>query len=180
MPESDPETKAAAQLEPELRDMKIEEATSQETRGEGGAAIRVKVEDDRQGRAPAPLQLPLKPKSRSTSQTPIKRSPNSPASNEEEREEVVGGDITLKMEPGKAPKLARKASQKVVSRPPPLFLDLPDSTDEAKKTFGVLSECTYGSKLLGTTEHALECDCSEEWGKSGPFTRQNPLFWSTS
>ncbi|KAI7517432.1 hypothetical protein KC331_g21708, partial [Hortaea werneckii] len=26
-----------------------------------------------------------------------------------------------------------------------------------------MSECTYANKYLGTTEHALECDCAEEW-----------------
>lgn len=81
------------------------------------------------------------------------------------KEELLGGAITLKIEPGKAPKLSRAASQKIVSRPKPLYHHLPDATADAKSTFDLLPECTYANKHIGTTEHALECDCSEEWGK---------------
>ena len=81
-------------------------------------------------------------------------------------EEVVGGDIELKLEPGKPPKLQRKSSHKVERRPPPLFFDYEDMTAAATSTFGVITECNYANKYLGTTEHALECDCAEEWGKS--------------
>ncbi|EMC96581.1 hypothetical protein BAUCODRAFT_481348 [Baudoinia panamericana UAMH 10762] len=80
-----------------------------------------------------------------------------------EHQEVLGGDVTLKLEPGKPPKLARTTSQKVEKRPPQLFLDYEDKTSEATSTFGVLPECTYANKYLGTTEPALECDCAEEW-----------------
>jgi histone-lysine N-methyltransferase SETD2 len=78
----------------------------------------------------------------------------------------IGGDITLKLEPGKPPKLARSSSQKVIARPPQLFSHLPDSVNEARQTFEVINDCIYGSKYMGHTEHAMECDCSEEWGKS--------------
>jgi [histone H3]-lysine36 N-trimethyltransferase len=77
----------------------------------------------------------------------------------------IGGDITFKQEPGKPPKLARSSSQKVVARPPQLFNHLPDSVNEACQTFEVIQGCIYGSKYMGHTEHAMECDCSEEWGK---------------
>lgn len=77
----------------------------------------------------------------------------------------IGGDITLKQEPGKPPKLARSSSQKVIARPPQLFSHLPDSVNEARQTFEVINDCIYGSKYMGHTEHAMECDCSEEWGK---------------
>ncbi|KAI7565843.1 hypothetical protein KC317_g6084 [Hortaea werneckii] len=77
--------------------------------------------------------------------------------------ETVGGEVTLKLEPGKPPKLARTTSQKVERRPPPLFFDHEDKTGEATSSFTVMSECTYANKYLGTTEHALECDCAEEW-----------------
>lgn len=80
------------------------------------------------------------------------------------REETVGGDLTVKVEPGKAPKLSRTMSHKIVTGPRQLFNDLPDSTDEATSTFDVLPDCTYGARHLGTTEQALECDCAEEWG----------------
>lgn len=81
-----------------------------------------------------------------------------------EFEEVVGGDISVKLEPGKAPKLARTSSKKIMSKPPPLFTHLPDASDEASKAFDLIPNCTYANKYLGTTDHALECDCTEEWG----------------
>lgn len=84
---------------------------------------------------------------------------------DEGEEEKVGGDITVKLEPGQPPKLTRSSSQKVVPRPPQLFTDLPDSTAEAKSTFGMMEMCTYANKYMGYTEHAMECDCAEEWGK---------------
>lgn len=99
-------------------------------------------------------------KSPSPSHSPVKKDES------EEIQEKVGGDITVKLEPGQPPKLARSSSQKVVARPPPLFLDLPDCTDEAKSTFEVIDSCAYANKYMGYTEHAMECDCAEEWGKS--------------
>ncbi|KAF2710824.1 hypothetical protein K504DRAFT_500768 [Pleomassaria siparia CBS 279.74] len=166
MPDRESEKKTA-RLEPELRDMKIEEGTPpQRAEGESVGAAREKVEDDRLGRTPTPITI-SKLNSRSISHSPVKQqnsaSAASAAPNGTEYEEVVGGEVTLKMEPGKVPKLSRTASHKIVSRAPPLFFDLPDSTEDAKKTFTVLPECTYGNKHLGNTEHALECDCAEEW-----------------
>lgn len=79
--------------------------------------------------------------------------------------EVVGGDITVKLEPGQAPKLSRTNTKKIPFRQPPLFLDARDSTAEALSTFERIDDCSYANKYLGYTEHALECDCSEEWGK---------------
>ncbi|PQE10351.1 Histone-lysine N- H3 lysine-36 specific protein [Rutstroemia sp. NJR-2017a WRK4] len=102
----------------------------------------------------------------SGSQTPITKNSASqtPKSEEDEDEELIGGDITVTAEPGKAPKLTRKSSQKVISRPPPLFSDLPDATEEASSVFQVIKDCIYGAKHMGASEHdALDCDCSEEW-----------------
>jgi hypothetical protein len=164
---SDAGSEPSAQLEPELRDMKIEEGADTNEAGEDNEKIRVKVEHNL-ARTLTPVQIPPRPKSQSKSQSPVKRLPSDASSPDSDahHEEVLGGEITLKMEPGKAPKLSRKASQKVVSRPPPLYNDLPDSTEAAKATFFVLPECTYANKSLGTTEHAFECDCSDEWGRS--------------
>ena len=78
---------------------------------------------------------------------------------------IMGGDVELKLEPGRPPILARKKSTKVERRPPPLFFDYEDKTTEATSTFSILKECVYANKSLGSTEHALECDCAEEWGK---------------
>jgi len=82
-----------------------------------------------------------------------------------EYEQVVGGDVTVKLESGQPPKLSRAASRKIFARPPPLYLDLPDATPEAVATFEQISKCIYSNKYLGSTDHALECDCAEEWGK---------------
>lgn len=99
-------------------------------------------------------------KSRSPSSSPVK-----PAGDLDATEEKIRGDVTVKLEPGQPPKLARSSSQKVVARPPQLFLDLPDSTEEARSSFETLEVCTYANKYMGYTEHAMECDCAEEWGK---------------
>ena len=82
-----------------------------------------------------------------------------------ERDQVLGGDVTLKQEPGKPPKLSRSASHKIERRQPQLFLDYPDATADAKKTFSVLTDCTYVPKDLGSTDVVLDCDCAEEWGE---------------
>lgn len=98
--------------------------------------------------------------------SPVKQQSTSEISSvKSEQEETIGGDVTLKMEPGKPPKLARSTSHKIEKRPPPLFHEYEDKTEEAKSSFDVLPECTYANKYLGTTETALECDCAEEWGK---------------
>ena len=102
----------------------------------------------------------------SASQSPVKMesATQTPKTEVDEQEATVEGDITVKLEPGKAPKLSRKSSQKVISRSPPLFDHLPDATDEASSCFQVIRDCIYGSKYMGASEHdALGCDCSEEW-----------------
>lgn len=140
--------------------------------------IQVKMESETNGDSRADTtpdagiaQLKIEQLPDNTS-TPIKtsRSPSisampSPAI-KNQKQETVGGDITVKMEPGQAPKLSRKQSRKIPSRPPQLFSHLPDATAEATSSFDVLSTCTYGAKYLGYTEPPLECDCSEEWGRS--------------
>jgi len=100
------------------------------------------------------------------SQSPIKKESASQTPNSEEdmEQEVIGGGITVTVEPGKAPKLSRKSSQKVIARPAPLFDDMPDATEEAISVFQVIKDCIYGSKYMGYSEHdALDCDCSEEF-----------------
>ncbi|KAB8232136.1 SET and WW domain protein [Aspergillus alliaceus] len=103
-------------------------------------------------------------KSRSSSRTPIKKEEETDhAANVEGK---VGGGITVKQEPGQPPKLTRSSSQKVVARPPQLFSHLPDSTAEAQASFELMDTCTYANKYMGYTEHAMECDCAEEWEPS--------------
>ena len=110
----------------------------------------------------SPTQLELK-SSRSSSP----KSSSTSIRAEDDSIETIGGDIEVKIEPGKAPKLSRKASQKVHSRAPVLFDHLPNSTEEAVSNFQVIRDCIYGSKYMGSSEHdVLGCDCSEQWGKS--------------
>ena len=108
-------------------------------------------------------------KMESATQSPIGRTsstsgPNDPLA---KHEEMVGGEVTLKMEPGQPPKLARSSSHKVIAGPVQLYNDAPDKTEEARSTFQVLSTCSYSSKYIGNSkvEEDLECDCSEEWGE---------------
>ncbi|KAJ0423418.1 hypothetical protein BJY00DRAFT_299641 [Aspergillus carlsbadensis] len=117
-------------------------------------------------------------KSRSASRTPIKMEPSEidkgnlkGEDNDGTSTEKVGGGISVKLEPGQPPKLARSSSQKVVPRPPQLFSHLPDSTREAQKTFEVIQTCQYANKYMGYTEHAMECDCTEEWDSSSSINR---------
>lgn len=160
----------------DLKEMKLEAADSDED-----VSDTTKVEDmkpDRQTKS-APGS-PMKMDTTTTSSTNSPRngvdmmfSP-SPSINGN-HEETLGGDITVKLEPGKPPKLARSSTQKVTARPPPLFHHLPDATDEATSTFAVIADCIYSSKYLGDTEHAMECDCAEEWGKQHLTTCHNPV-----
>jgi len=131
-------------------------------RGQSGgetmkAEDKVKIEDDEP--TIAPVEAANMPRKNSTTSV-------SPA-NKVDGEETVGGDITLKLEPGKPPKLARSSSKKILTRPPQLFLDYDDATSEARRTFEVILDCSYANKYLGTTDAAYECDCNEEWGKHG-------------
>jgi hypothetical protein len=113
----------------------------------------------------APVQIEISPESSMEHSNSASPAVQTPKSESNDHQEILGGDIALKVEPGKAPKLSRKSSQKVISRPPPLFDDLPDSTKEAVGSFQVIRDCIYGSKYMGSSEHdALGCDCSEEWG----------------
>jgi histone-lysine N-methyltransferase SETD2 len=101
------------------------------------------------------------------SRSPVKKqSPSQTPKSEDDGEEIIGGDITVTVEPGKAPKLLRTSSQKVVARSPQLFSHMEDSTNEALSVFQVIKDCIYGSKYMGYSEHdALDCDCSEEWSE---------------
>lgn len=80
----------------------------------------------------------------------------------------MNGHATPKMEPEeemKPLKASRSSKSQPVPRVAALFDHLPDATAEATSTFAVMESCTYSNKYLGYTEHAMECDCSEEWGR---------------
>lgn len=129
--------------------------------------------------APTPQPILDSPSSSpiTSSNSPTKRPSDSQTpKSEPEDAGVLGGEVTVKIENGK-PKLARRASQKVISRPPALFDDLPDSTEEATSVFQVIKDCIYGSKYMGSSEHdALGCDCSAEWRKSMPRLCSGPSY----
>jgi histone-lysine N-methyltransferase SETD2 len=85
-----------------------------------------------------------------------------------EPQEANGHTSPIKQEPkgpAKPAKSSRSAAGKLPPRIAPLFDDLPDATKEATSTFTVIDACTYQNKYLGFSDHALDCDCSEEWGK---------------
>ena len=137
---------------------------NEDTDHEGGR-LRTEEIKEEAGRSNghSPRDVPMK----SASQSPMKseKLSQSPYTGSEKKEEVIGGDVTVKMEPGQPPKLARTTSQKVVSKPVPLFNDLASKTEEAKGTFQVIQTCTYTSRNIGSTEGSMDCDCAEEWGK---------------
>ncbi|KAL2353287.1 hypothetical protein BJ546DRAFT_116982 [Cryomyces antarcticus] len=159
---SDGEHEPRVKLEDEVREMKIEEDTPS---GAHMAMVQGGVQDWQEGHAPTDGDVSLqKTTSTPTTQSPVKSGSGTQSPMLKwEREEIIGGDITLKLELGKAPKLARTTSHKVVTRPPQLFSDLPDATSEATRSFQRIPDCIYGAKYLGSTEPALECDCTEEW-----------------
>lgn len=81
-------------------------------------------------------------------------------------EESFGGEVVVKMESCLPTKLVRTSSQKTIARSPPLFHSYEDKTEESKDHFQIIPACVYSSKYIGSTEHAMECDCTEEWGKT--------------
>ena len=129
----------------------------------GSLGKKIKAEATNSDRS-SPRDISMKSSSHSPTKPDIPT--QSPSVGSEKHEETVGGEVTLKQEPGHPPKLARSASHKILSKPAPLFHDLPSKTEESKETFQVLKECSYSSKYIGSTEHgSMDCDCAEEWGK---------------
>jgi len=123
------------------------------------------------------IELSVKMEVKSATQSPKKSrsASHSPTKAKAEPEEIVGGEITLKLEPGQPPKLTRTASHKVPARIVQMFDDYQDKTEEATGVFQVITQCSYSAKYLGSTEHAMECDCAEEWGKIHYSLQMSPL-----
>ena len=139
------------------------------TLSEAQPLATIRVSTTKEGSAPLKgATLPLKTESKSTTHSPTQSRHHSlsPAGHTAETEQTISADISVKMEPGQPLKLARTSSQKVMTRPTRLFDNLADMTADAKNTFQVISQCIYAAKYLGTTEHAMECDCAEEWSKT--------------
>ncbi|KAJ5320567.1 hypothetical protein N7508_000850 [Penicillium antarcticum] len=116
-------------------------------------AVKMEKNGDSRTCSRSPLRSPL----------PKKESPGSQSDAPEMKmKEEKPDEMRLKQEPGSRPRLSRSSSQKV-SRPPPLYTHLPDSTKDALATFEQINGCFYANKYMGYTEHAMECDCAEEW-----------------
>ena len=114
----------------------------------------------------SPSLQPLKVKasrSSSTSSAASKVTSNSSLDKKDVDDKVAVPSSKMELE--EPVKATRSASQKAVRRHQPLVEDLPDATSEAETSFVVIESCTYANKFLGYTEHAMECDCAEEWGE---------------
>jgi hypothetical protein len=137
--------------------------------GYGHASLKNNGHPTRSSRSPHP---DLKKESSTDANTsPIDGPGKTPGSDSgaikddpEMKQDTVGGDILVKQEQGQPLKLSRSSSQKVVRGPPQLFSHFPDSTADALATFEQIESCWYANKYMGYTEHAMECDCAEEWG----------------
>ncbi|TVY17162.1 Histone-lysine N-methyltransferase [Lachnellula arida] len=143
-----------------LSDMKLEEAGSPMGNGfTNGTYEKAPTPSySRKSRSSTP------PIANSRSQSPVTKQSASQSPESGDGQEIIGSEITVVVEDGKPPKLSRKASQKIISRPAPLFNDLPDATEEATSQFSVIQNCEYGAKNMGLSEHdSLDCDCSPEW-----------------
>ncbi|KAI5287812.1 histone methyltransferase set2 [Ascosphaera aggregata] len=88
-----------------------------------------------------PSNRVLRSQSRSQSRSGTPRTPSTPSSN-----------------PSHCSRTSTPRPKQPV-RQVPLYSHLPDATEEAKKTFEVLPECTYASKHLGKNEDAMHCEC---------------------
>lgn len=103
----------------------------------------------------------------SSSSTNLSKATTNTSIVKKQPDEMMNGHATPKIEPDegiKPLKASRSAKSQPVPRVAALFDHLPDATAEATSTFAVMESCTYSNKYLGYTEHAMECDCSEEWG----------------
>jgi len=169
-----PKVKSASNLTAEVQEMKIEESYERTSARDASTPA---VSDLHQPSLNGVGQPTSQHKGERTSESPSSKTNASHSLTvKPEHEETIGGEVSLKMEAGK-PKLSRKMSQKVVARPPPLFSHLPHATDDATATFEVMPDCHYMNKGLGSTEPALDCDCTEEWGTSWWAHKPSQLFW---
>lgn len=120
--------------------------------------------------ASSPSLQPVKIKSSRSSSTSTNISKTTTnTSIVKKQSDELNGHATPKMEPEeevKPLKSSRSTKLQGVPRVAALFDHLPDATAEATSTFALMESCTYSNKYLGYTEHAMECDCSEEWGRS--------------
>jgi len=163
----------------ETIEVKREEPSVEADLAEGLSAARVTAVKEEEDAASVPSSpslaaTRLKPSRASSSAASTPKPP--PASNsaaisaKKEAEETNGHPSPVKSEVAKPAKMTRTTTTTTTSKLPPrvasLLDQLPDVTAEATSTFTVIDACTYQNKYLGFTDHALDCDCTEEWGES--------------
>lgn len=148
---------------------------------EGLSSTRVTaIKDDATDSAassPSLQATKIKSSRSSSSSTNVSKTTTNTSIMKKQSDEMNGHD-TPKMEPEedvKPLKASRSTKSQVVPRVAPLFDHLPDATTEATSSFALMESCTYSNKYLGYTEHAMECDCSEEWGRCYLSVQMNSL-----
>lgn len=123
------------------------------------SSLRTAIKDEPLSRSATPLSASAK----------LKTNHSSSASTPRAKSELSDGDIKSEVEPSARasppPSKKTRNSKKPPPRVAPLFDDLPDATDDANSDYTVIDSCIYQNKYLGFTEHAMECDCPEEWGE---------------
>ena len=124
------------------------------------------VKDEPLSRSSTPLSASAKLKTNASSSA---STPRAKLEHEDSvakmEDDSTNGHESPDVEQAVRPKKGVRTSKKNPARVAPLFDDLPDATDKANSTYTVIDSCTYQNKYLGYTEHAMECDCAEEWGK---------------
>lgn len=156
-------------VEEDIKDMKIKSVNSSDDEIEDTIALSNRIKEEEE--VDLPFDMSTKTETRPHASTLVQRSRSISSFDgaADDGSQILGGDITVKQEPGRPPKLERKASQKVTARSPPLFDDYEDKTHEARSTFDILDQCTYASKALGKSpffeDEENGCECAEEWGK---------------
>ena len=149
----------------EIKDLKLEDSefddgasqlVSLGDTGEHGSLASKHTTSARSSRSPTKKEPAFKDHVKSETDSKLEIDKN---------QDVIGGEILVKSEPGKPPKLSRAPSQKVTSRAPQLFADHEDKTKEATGTFEVIPTCVYASKYIGYTDLSMDCECVEEWGE---------------
>lgn len=132
----------------------------------------LKHDSSSRSNTPQSASTKLKQTQRVSTSTPRPKSENDDAAVKSETDSMYKAESPIM--PPSTSKKARN-SKKPPPRVAPLFDHLPDATEQANSSYTVIDSCTYQNKYLGFTEHAMECDCQEEWGEfatlDSSFTR---------
>lgn len=147
-------------------EVKRETSTDNDLAAEMSSTRVSAVKDEPLSRSTTPLSTTAKVKTQQSSSaaTPRLNSETTDIAIRAENAPTNGHD-SAGMEPVQSKKSVRR-SKKPPARVAPLFNDLPDATEEANSGYQVIESCIYQNKYLGYTEHAMDCDCTEEWGES--------------